>query len=114
MAWAGAAEPLPSNAWLQVGVVLPDQEEAVIYAYFASRPEGLGDRLSIALLDADGRGHVVLAGHCCLMKRSVSHLSFQELPGFPYNLWRLQLIWTGPPPHEALSGPASSCRGASR
>jgi hypothetical protein len=104
-AWAGAEDPPPDMAWPEVGLVLPDQEEAVIHAYFASRPERLGDRLSIALLDADGRGHVVSAGHCCLMKRSVSHLSFQELPGYPYDLWRLQLTWPGPPPREALSGP---------
>ena len=105
LAWAGAEEPPPEATWPQVGLILPDQEEAVIYAYFASRPESLGDRLSVALLDIDGRGRIVSARHCCLMKRPVSHLSFQELPGLPYDLWRLQLVWPGPPPREAMGGP---------
>ena len=30
----------------------------------------------------------------------MSHLSFQELPGYPYDLWRLQLTWPGPPPWQ--------------
>jgi hypothetical protein len=103
-AWAGAEDP-PSGIHLpNVGLVLPDRSDNIIYAYFPSRPEALPDRLEIALVERGREGRIVSAEHCCLLRRSNNVVSFHDLDGYAHDLWRLQLLWPGEPPREVMEG----------
>jgi len=83
--------------WPEVGLVRTDGTNRNVYVYFPHKPRDLPEWLEFAMVDFEAPGRVFRARHCCLMEAPHDIIYFY---GNSHELWRLQLIWPGPPPED--------------
>jgi hypothetical protein len=82
----------------EVGLALADGRDGNVYVYFPDKPRDLPEWLEVAMVDFEAPGRVFRARHCCLMEAPHDIIVFFD--GDSDEVWRLQLIWPGPPPEN--------------